>query len=149
MWETQFGEGEREIWSTEIHHFSKSNQFTWSSPSCVFFLLLPHTDKSSTIPYKGCICKEHFPILLAKQSFRASKMATRNTSSSDARSGLSPAYIACDWSPVATPVLLLVGFCCLSRSPVWLFPGELPKWLDCQEKLQDQCFFYAKHFIKK
>lgn len=134
--------GEREMMSTEIHHFSTSNQFTWSSPSCVLFLQLPHTDKSSTIHYKDCICKKHLSILLAKQSLRASKMATRNTSSSDALLGLSSAYVACDWSPVATPVLLLVDFCCLSRTLGWLFPGELPKWLDCQEKLKEQITFF-------
>lgn len=104
--------------STEIHHFITSNQFTWSSPSCVVFLRLPHTDKSSTIHYKGSICKKHLAILLAKQSFRASKMATRNTSSSDVLLGLSPAYVACDWSPVATPVLLLVNLSWQSRTLV-------------------------------
>lgn len=101
--------------STEIQHFSTSDQFTWSSLSCVLFLQLPRTDKSLTIYYKSCICKKHLSILLAKQSFRASKMATRNTSSSDELLGLSPAYVASDWSPVATPVLLLVYFCRLSR----------------------------------
>lgn len=134
--------GEREMRSTEIHHFSTSNLFTWSSPSCVLVLQLPHTDNASTIHYKGCICKKHLSILLAKQSLRASKMATRNTSSSDALLGLRPAYVACDWSPVATPALLLVDFCCLSRTLVWLFPGELPKWLDCQEKLKEQITFF-------
>lgn len=54
-------------------------------------------------------------ILLAKQSLRTSKMATRNTSSSDALLDRSPAHLACDWSAAAAPVLLLVETRCLSR----------------------------------
>lgn len=105
--------------------------------ACYFFSCLTRINLQR-FTTKTVFVKNICQFLLAKQSLRASKMATRNTSSSDALLGLSSAYVACDWSPVATPVLLLVDFCCLSRTLGWLFPGELPKWLDCQEKLKEQ-----------
>lgn len=136
MWETQFVEGGRDTRSTEIHHFWTCNQFTWSSPSCVLFLQLPHAGKYLTIHYKDWISKKHLSILLAKQSLRASKMATRNTSSSDALLGLSPAHVACDWPPVATPVLLLVGVRCLSTDAGLTTSWRTPKMIGPSGKVE-------------
>lgn len=76
----------------------------------------PNTGKSSAIQYKRLFSKKKkFSILLVKQSLRTSKMATRNTSSSDAPSDRSSAHLVCDWTAVAAPALLFVKAYCQSR----------------------------------
>lgn len=140
--------GGRDTSSTEIHHFRTCNQFTWSSPSCVVFLQLPHAGGSLTTHYKGCISIKHLSILLAKQSLRASKMATRNTSSSDALMGLSPAYLPCDWSPVATPVLLLVGARCHSTDSALTTSWRTPKEIGSSRKVERANYHFFCSCIK-
>lgn len=112
MLETQFEKGreaQRERGGdTQIHHLWHCDQFTWIFPSCDFVPQSPNSCKSSAIQYKRLFTKKKTSILLAKQSLRTSKMATRNTSSSDALLDRSPAHLSCDWTAPAAPALLFV-----------------------------------------
>lgn len=105
MWETQFGKGreaERErrgehtnaspLGLHKIHLDFSESRFL-SSVATVRWIC--------NVQYNGYFSLKKMSILLAKQSPRTSKMATRNTSSSDALLDGSPAHLACDRSRAA------------------------------------------------
>lgn len=99
---------------TETHHLWLCDQFTWIFPSCDFVPQSPNSGKSSAIHYRRLFCLKQFSVLLVKQSLRISKMATRNTSSSDTLLDRNPAHLVCDWTAATAPALLFATPRCLS-----------------------------------
>lgn len=124
MWETQFGkrrEAERETGGTAQKPITVGPAAR--SPGC-FRVTIPSLGRHTPVNLQGFSTKAYFlkilTILLAKQSLRTSKMATRNTSSSsDALLDTSPAHLGCDWLAAAVPALLFVKACCPSEQAVF------------------------------
>lgn len=113
----------------------------------IFFLSRPAPVNLQRFSIKAVFLK-NVSILLAKQSLRTSKMATRNTSSSVALLDGSPAYLVCDWPAAATAVLLFAETRCLSRDASFTTSRRAPAMIGRLGKVKGQTQFFLNCFIE-
>lgn len=93
------------------------------------------------VQYNGYFSLKKMSILLAKQSPRTSKMATRNTSSSDALLDGSPAHLACDRSRAAARGLWFAEARCLSKHASFTTSGITAAGIGLFRKVKGQTEF--------